>query len=83
MIKETEMGRKDPNRMTHPALRTIVQVICRLRGDQRGQDMIEYALLGASGFLAVAVVLPQQMMPTISTIMSSVGSVLARASNGS
>lgn len=45
--------------------------------------MIEYALLGASGFLAVAVVLPQQMMPTISTIFSSIANTLSSASNGS
>ena len=69
--------------MSQPTLRRLVSAVRRLCGDQRGQDMIEYALLGASGFLAVAVVLPQQLMPTVSSIFSSVRSVLVNAAASS
>lgn len=69
--------------MSEPALHLLVQAIRRLRGDQRGQDLIEYALLSCSGFLAVAVVLPQQMVPTISVIFSSITTALRSASAGS
>ncbi len=48
----------------------------RLYHDQRGQDMIEYALMAA--FIAVAAVLPSAT-PSISTVLSKVGSVLSVA----
>lgn len=69
--------------MTHRIFTELVKILGELRRDERGQDMIEYALLGCSGFLAVAVVLPQQMLPTLSTIFSQIGSTLANASHGS
>jgi Flp pilus assembly pilin Flp len=40
--------------------------------DQRGQDMIEYALLAASIAVVVAGFLPPAIMPAISTIFSKV-----------
>ncbi|MBI1895369.1 MAG: Flp family type IVb pilin [Acidobacteria bacterium] len=47
--------------------------------DERGQDLIEYALL--SGFVAVAVgaIFPMTIVPNISTIFSKVGSILVQA----
>ncbi len=47
--------------------------------DERGQDLIEYALL--SGFVAVAVgaIFPMNIVPNISTIFSKVGSILVQA----
>lgn len=40
--------------------------------DQRGQDLIEYALLAAAIAVVVAGFLPQTLMPSISTIFSEV-----------
>jgi Flp pilus assembly pilin Flp len=42
----------------------------RLWRDDRGQDMIEYALLAASIAVVVAGFLPPQIMPAISSIFS-------------
>ena len=42
----------------------------RLWLDDRGQDMIEYALLAASIAVVVAGFLPPQIMPAISSIFS-------------
>jgi Flp pilus assembly pilin Flp len=44
----------------------------RLRGDNRAQDMIEYALLAAAIAVIVAGFLPPAIMPSISTIFSKV-----------
>jgi Flp pilus assembly pilin Flp len=44
----------------------------RLRTDERGQDMIEYALLAAAIAIVVAGFLPQTLMPAVSTIFSQV-----------
>lgn len=41
-----------------------------LQQDQRGQDMIEYALLAAALVVIVAGILPSQLMPAVSTIFS-------------
>ncbi len=40
--------------------------------DNRGQDMIEYALLAASIAVVVAGFLPPQIMPAISNIFSKI-----------
>ncbi|HLN00733.1 MAG TPA: hypothetical protein VN810_13320 [Terriglobales bacterium] len=50
----------------------------RLYHDQRGQDMIEYALMAAFIAVASAAVLPSAT-PSISTVLSKVGSVLSIA----
>jgi Flp pilus assembly pilin Flp len=47
-----------------------------LLNDGSGQDMIEYALLAAAGFLAAAAVLPTGFTAPISHIMSNVKSIL-------
>ena len=48
-----------------------------LRRDERGQDMIEYALLAASIAVVVAGFLPPAVMPAVSTIFSKIISGLA------
>jgi len=61
-------------------LRNLPRVWCRLYRDLRGQDMIEYALMAAFVAVASAAVLPSAT-PSISTVLSKVGSVLAVAAN--
>ncbi len=52
----------------------------RLRGDKRGQDLVEYALL--AGFIAVAAgALLPGISGSISTIFSRMGSVLKNAAS--
>jgi Flp pilus assembly pilin Flp len=56
-----------------------------LRGlarDRRGQDLIEYALLGAFIAVVVAAFFPTMIGPNISTILSKVSSQLAAAPAG-
>ena len=55
-----------------------LRVSVRLYHDQRGQDMIEYALMAAFVAVASAAVLPSAT-PSISTVLSKVGSVLSAA----
>jgi len=50
----------------------------RLCSDRRGQDMIEYALMAACVAVASAAVLPEAT-PSISAVLSKVGSVLTVA----
>ena len=45
--------------------------------DQRGQDMIEYALLAAAVAVIVAGFLPPSVMPSVSTIFSKLTSSMA------
>jgi Flp pilus assembly pilin Flp len=54
------------------------QVWARLYRDRRGQDMIEYALMAAFIAVASVAVLPEAT-PSISTVLSKVGSVLTVA----
>lgn len=50
-----------------------------LRRDQRGQDLVEYALM--AGFVAVAAgaIFPTTIAPNISTIFSKISSTLSLA----
>ncbi len=48
-----------------------------LWSDQRGQDMIEYALLAATIAVIVAGFLPPAVMPAVSTIFSKITSTMA------
>lgn len=43
-----------------------------LKKDQRGQDMIEYALLAAALVVIVAGFLPTTLMPQVSVIFSKI-----------
>lgn len=50
--------------------------IKRFWREQSGQDMIEYALLAAAVAVIVAGFLPTQLMPSVSTVFSSITSTL-------
>ncbi len=51
----------------------IVRTTLRsLRKDERGQDLIEYALIVGFMVIAVYVVLPNNLMPTVSNIFSKI-----------
>jgi Flp pilus assembly pilin Flp len=50
----------------------LLQVAFHLRHDERGQDMVEYALLAASIAVVVAGFLPPAIMPAVSTIFSKI-----------
>ena len=45
--------------------------------DQRGQDLIEYALLAATIAIVVAGFLPPSVMPSVSTIFAKLTSSMA------
>jgi Flp pilus assembly pilin Flp len=49
----------------------------RFWNDQRGQDLIEYALLVAAIAIIVAGFLPPSIMPSVSTIFSKITSSMA------
>ena len=48
------------------------QIIRRLGSDDRGQDMVEYALMAATIAVTVYAFLPQSLMPAVSDIFSKV-----------
>jgi pilus assembly protein Flp/PilA len=58
---------------------TVRSCLSRLVHDERGQDMIEYALMAATIAVAVAAIFPQSIAPNISTIFSKVSSSLGAA----
>lgn len=49
--------------------------VTRLRKDQRGQDMIEYALMAGMVAVAVAAFVPYQIVPSMCHIYSKLISV--------
>ncbi len=55
-------------------LRTL---LLRIWKDQRGQDFIEYSLLAAAIVIVVAGFLPQNVMPSVSSIFSMITSDMA------
>ena len=55
-------------------LRTL---LLRIWKDQRGQDFIEYSLLAAAIVIVVAGFLPQNLMPSVSSIFSKITSDMA------
>lgn len=54
-------------------------VLDRLREDRSGQDLIEYAFIGALIAVAVAVIFPGQIIPALKTIFSKVNESLMGA----
>jgi Flp pilus assembly pilin Flp len=52
-------------------------LLSRLWNEEDGQDMIEYALLAATLVVVVAGILPQSLMPSVSTIFSKITSTFA------
>lgn len=63
---------------------TIITIVFQwakqLRGDRRGQDLIEYALVSALVVVAVVSGLAPWVGPMLSQIFSKVGSVLDSSS---
>ncbi|MBM3739371.1 MAG: Flp family type IVb pilin [Acidobacteria bacterium] len=55
-----------------------IPVITRILHDKRGQDMIEYALLGGFIAVAVAAVFPMDIAPNISKTFSKVSNLLGQ-----
>lgn len=45
--------------------------------DEEGQDLIEYAMLAGFVVIAIYVVLPNDLMPALSTVFSKLGNVFA------
>ncbi|HYV62752.1 MAG TPA: Flp family type IVb pilin [Bryobacteraceae bacterium] len=62
------------------ALATINQWAKQFHADQRGQDLIEYALVAALVVVAVVSGLAPWVSPMLSQIFSKVGSVLDSSS---
>ena len=48
------------------------RILRSLRKDEQGQDLIEYALIVGFMVIAVYVVLPNNLMPTVSNIFSHI-----------
>jgi Flp pilus assembly pilin Flp len=57
---------------SYSMMKKMFQTATGLLRDNRGQDMIEYALLAASIAVVVAGFLPPAVMPAISSIFSKV-----------
>jgi pilus assembly protein Flp/PilA len=55
----------------------MYRLLLRIWSNQRGQDLIEYALLAAAIAIVVAGFLPPSVMPSVSTIFSRITSSLA------
>jgi Flp pilus assembly pilin Flp len=54
----------------------------RLLEETRGQDFIEYALLMSFMVLAIYVVLPSELLPSITSIFQQIIDLLGIAANG-
>jgi len=75
-----ERDSEEKEQMTYTILNAIISL--KIWRDQRGQDLIEYALMG--GFVAVAAgaIMPG-IATSVSTIFSNVGSALSAAAQTS
>ncbi len=60
---------------------TIIKMLRKLQRDERGQDLIEYAMI--VGFVAVAVgaTFPATLAPALSTIFSKLDGVVTLAAS--
>jgi Flp pilus assembly pilin Flp len=65
--------------MNNTNVAAVLNCASRLLRDDRGQDLIEYALMAATIAVAVAAIFPQSIAPNISTIFSKVNSTLGSA----
>lgn len=61
----------------------IAFYLLKLWRDDRGQDLIEYALMAALLCTSVGVVMPGWVFPQISVILSKVTSSMVQATSGS
>ncbi len=50
-----------------------------LRKDERGQDLIEYALIIGFMVIAIYIVLPNNLMPTLNSIFSKIVVILGQS----
>lgn len=64
-------------RLRASRLRSLQLCAVRIFRDERGQDLIEYALLAAAIAIIVAGFLPPSVMPSVSTIFSKITSSMA------
>jgi Flp pilus assembly pilin Flp len=64
-------------RLRASRLRSLQLCAMRILRDERGQDLIEYALLVAAIAIIVAGFLPPSVMPSVSTIFSRITSSMA------
>jgi Flp pilus assembly pilin Flp len=55
----------------------MLTVLRNLWKQERGQDLIEYALIAATLVIAVAGFLPPSIMPSVSSIFSRISSSIA------
>ena len=78
VVRGTAQSILGVNRKTRREMNRLYRVILRLAQDERGQDLVEYALL--AGFIAVAAgaVLPS-ISSNISIIFSKMASVVGHA----
>jgi len=74
------MRLKLENKRTNvPNIVSLPGFAARLLRDDRGQDLIEYALMAAAIAVAVGAIFPQSIGPNISAIFSKVSSSLGAA----
>jgi Flp pilus assembly pilin Flp len=59
----------------------VPQTLLRIWLDARGQDLVEYALLGGFVSVAAAVIFPTTAVPAICTVFSKVLFLLERTVN--
>ena len=58
-------------------LNTISWKVWRIWSDNRGQDLVEYALAAAFVAVTVSGFFPTSLVPSISTVYSKIGDVFA------
>lgn len=57
-------------------IRKMYSGACGFWADDRGQDLVEYALLAAMFAVAVGATFPPTIMPAVNTVFSKVTSIL-------
>jgi pilus assembly protein Flp/PilA len=56
-------------------------MLIRLKGDKRGQDLIEYALMAGFVTIAVAAFFPTTLAPMMRQVFSKIGEHMTKAAN--
>ena len=60
----------------------VNQLFGRLRKENKGQDLVEYALMAAGIAVAAGAIFPSTIAPNISTIFSKVVSIMSWTPTG-
>jgi len=60
-------------------VKTWLRLISKIANDRKGQDLVEYAMLAAFVAVAAGAIFPASLMPNISTIFSTIGSMMTAA----